>query len=127
MRNIHVANLLRGCQPRVAKHHHKEFRLDTLDSCRLRTTHRLPNSLSRQNAENGDGQTRVVDLVRGGNDLELVFRCPCADVAQNRHHDFLVVSDPVFDLVVAQAVDRVDGVQIPHEVKASALRADVRD
>jgi hypothetical protein len=105
----------------VAKHRRQELCLDKLDSCRLRTTARLDNILAHQNAENGDAQDRVVDLVRG-DDLEPIFRFLCVDVAQtadrDRQHDFLV-------RVPAQAVVRVDVVQIPRlrEVQAPALCA----
>ena len=101
-----------------------------MDSYHRHTIARPGNIHVPRNAHGNAGAVvhhhRVVDLVRRGDDLELIFHCLCVDVARNHRHDFLVFHhQKFFDLAVAcvQAVVRVDVVQShPRGVKAQALR-----
>jgi hypothetical protein len=97
----------------VAAHRHQELCLDKPDSYHRDSTGHFDNIQARQNADNGDGrifQNRV-DLVRRGNDLELVFHFLCVDADQSSadpHHVFHVVAAQT---VSAQVADRVDADQ----------------
>jgi hypothetical protein len=94
----------------VAKRRRQELCLDRPDSYHRDSTGHPDNIHARQNADNGDGrkfQNRV-DLVRRGNDPELIFHFLCVDADQSSadpHHFFLVVAAQTVSARVAGRVD----------------------